>query len=309
MLPDWLAQANPAPAGAPGAGGPGFVERTLDRTAGLLRETWLAEAAAARRGLFQALDPRVRLVSVLGLMVWASLLASPWTLWAAYLLVLLLAAASALPLRAFLARTWPLVLMSAVVALPALSNLVSPGRPVWILARLARAHAFGPYRLPATLAVTGPGLRVAATLTGRVAVSVSLAALLALTSRWSDLLRALAVLRVPALFILVLAMANRFLGLLLRAARDFHLARRSRLLRRDSAGAGQRWLASRIASLFGRTWFLAQEVHAAMLARGYSGEVRSLSEFRAGKADGLWCLLATMVCAAMLAADRTLLRP
>ena len=45
MLPDWLAQANPAPAGAPGAGGPGFVERTLDRTAGLLRETWLARGS------------------------------------------------------------------------------------------------------------------------------------------------------------------------------------------------------------------------------------------------------------------------
>ncbi len=310
MIPDWLTQDNaavPLPLG-PRNNGKGFVERTIDATAGFLRDAIVSEAAAKRQGLLQALDPRVRLATLLALIVCVSLLHSPVAIWGMYLFVLLLAVASSVPLLFFIKRVWLFIpLFSAVIVIPALFNVVTPGDVLWTIGHLGQSHDFGPYHIPETISITRQGLLVALTFIGRVAASVSLAVLLTLTTRRSDLLRALVVFRVPQIFILILGMTYRYIILLVQSVQNIHTARRSRTLRYGSAGTEQRWVASRMGYLFKKTWLMSQEVHRAMLSRGFSGEGRALSVFRAGNYDYAWCLFVVLVCIGVLVLDHGVL--
>ena len=321
MIPDWLIKEN-APLSAPVPAGKGaqglfggrckvlsrgkksFVERTIDSTARFFQEAILTEVFAGRVGLLQSLDPRVKLITVLAIIVSVSVMRSPATIWGVYGCTLLLASASSIPLGFFLKRVWLFVpLFSAVIVIPALFNLVSPGDPLWTVLRFSRSYDFGPYHIPETLAITHQGVLTATTFIGRVAASVSLAVLLTLTTRWNTLLQALVALRVPSTFILILGMAYRYIALLVTAVQEIHVARKSRTIRYGSTREEQRWVASRIGYLFKKTYVLSQEVHKAMLSRGFSGENMTLATFRTRTLDYAWGLFVSVFCTLSLFID------
>ena len=310
MIPDWLANDNisvPLPT-LMQRGRKGFVERTVDGVAAFLRDAILSEAVAKRRGLLQALDPRIKLVTLLALIVGVSVMKFPATIWGMYFFTLLLAVASSVPLWFFVKRVWLFIpIFSAVIVIPALFNVVTPGEPLWTVFHLGRSHDFGLYHIPETIAVTRQGVLTAITFVGRVAASVSLAVLLMLTTRWNDLLRALSVLGIPKIFILTLSMAYRYIILLVNTVQNIHIARKSRTLRYGATSAEQRWVASRMAYLFKRTYLMSQDVHKAMLSRGFSGDIRALSDFRAKKYDFAWCLFVGVFCALALLVDHVAL--
>ena len=150
--------------------------------------------------------------------------------------------------------------------------------------------ALGPLHLPGTLAITEPGLLSAAHLVLRVTAVVSFAALLTLTTKWNELLRSLRVLRAPKMFVFMLAMAYRYVHLLARLLRDMLLARKSRMVGPSSAAENRRFLGAGAAALFGKSQTMGEQVHSAMLARGYQGEVRSLETWHLRSLDLAWAL-------------------
>jgi energy-coupling factor transporter transmembrane protein EcfT len=83
-------------------------------------------------------------------------------------------------------------------------------------------------------------------------------------------------------------MTLRYLMLLGQIVRDMPLAKKSRTLRPLEARSEQSWIAGQMATLFKRSLQLSGDVHRAMVARGYQGEVRILSVFRLRPVDGLW---------------------
>jgi cobalt/nickel transport system permease protein len=85
-------------------------------------------------------------------------------------------------------------------------------------------------------------------------------------------------------------MAWRYLLLLTRIIEDMHIAKMSRTIRPGKTRAEQRWIAGQMGFLFKRSMQLSSDVHRAMVARGYQGEVRILSIFRLQKKDYVWGL-------------------
>jgi cobalt/nickel transport system permease protein len=307
MIPDWLAAAElSGPPSASGHSARGsFAERTISGTARFLLSAMISEDTAKRGGLFQAIDPRMKLVTVLALIVSVSIMHSPVTIWAMYCLTLLLAAASSVPLFFFIKRVWLFIpLFSAVIVIPAMFNLVTPGEPVWTVFHLAHGYDFGPYHIPETITITRQGCLSAVTFIGRVAASVSLAVLLTLTTLWSDLLRSLSILKVPRLFILILSMAYRYILLLVQTVHDIHVARKSRTLRYGTARTEQQWVASRMGYVFKKTYAMSQDVHNAMLSRGFSGDVKSLAVFKTRNYDYAWGVIVVLMCMTALYFDR-----
>jgi cobalt/nickel transport system permease protein len=307
VIPGWLAQGNPpCVPGAAGRGSVSFLEKTIDAAAAFTAQTLLWDRYANRSGLLQRLDPRCKLAAILALIVAVSLLRTPSTVWGIWLTALVLARLSGIAPRFFLGRVVPFVLLfGALAALPALFNVITPGEPLWVVAGLGHSREIGPYHIPAELAVTRQGLLGGALFTGRVAASLSLALLLPLTTRWNELLRAFAAFRVPQLFILVLAMTYRYIALLVRTVAELHEARTSRTVRYLPTGVEQRWVASRMGYLFGKSYRLSQEVHDAMLARGFAGEVKSLAPRKAGSVDIVWLFLVLIFCMAIIVLDRS----
>jgi cobalt ECF transporter T component CbiQ len=149
------------------------------------------------------------------------------------------------------------------------------------------------------LSITRPGALMAGVLTLRVGVAVTFALLLMLTTRWSELLQALEALFVPRLFLNVLAMTYRYLAVTLQTASEVFTARRSRTVGAATNKEGRSFVGLSIGALFGKSLAMADEVHSAMLSRGFRGEMRTLTRWRWRPADTIWSLAVIAVVAAV----------
>ena len=305
MIPPWLTDTDTLTATPPSAGKQTFLEKTIRDTAAFAEKTIFSDTIARQDGLLQRFHPDCKLPAFLLLIITVSLLKSAGTIWGVYLFTLIPAALSAIRLRFFIKRVWLFIpLFAVLIALPAMFNLIVPGEPLWVVAHLEKARQFGPWQIPADIAITRQGVQAAVIFIGRVAASVSLAVLLTLTTVWNELLQALRVLRVPQIFILILAMTYRYILLLVRTVAELHIARRSRTVRYLPTGLEQGWVASRMGYLFRKSYHLSQEVHNAMLARGFSGEVKGLALRRAFGRDYLLIVAALLLCIVLLVVDR-----
>ncbi len=288
-LPAWLlAKSAPPPAPPAGRRRAHFLEKLLAGLARFVEHAFSGEAISAKSGLLQRLDPRFKLVGLLGLIVAAVLVRHLASLLLLLAVVVALVVASRIGVRRFVLRAWIFIpLFTLAIVLPATTSWVTPGKPLLTFWR-DQHIALGPIHLPATLAVTDHGLAGAARLVLRVTCAVSFSVLLTLTTRWSDLLKALRVLRVPRMFVFVLAMAYRYVFLLLRLAQDMVVARRSRTVGRVSRREERRFVGAAVGTLFGKSQATGEQVYLAMMARGYSGEALTLERRRLRAADVAW---------------------
>ena len=270
-----------------------FAARAAAALNGAVIEVLENEEIASRRGLLQRLDPRVKLGSLLAFAVLASFVRSPWLLATLVALTLALAAVSRVPLASFARK----VLLSAglfvaVIALPATTAFVTPG---------ATVVAIGP------VAFTAPGLLAGATLVLRVVASAGFALLIIWTTRWTETLAALTALHAPDVIVATLAMTQKQIVSLLRTVEHVHLARESRMLSSGSAGQNRDWVVGRMAFVAGKSIKAADDVYDAMLARGYSGAMRSVNRLSAGGRDWLWLGACAITCALVIGVDRMVL--
>jgi cobalt/nickel transport system permease protein len=266
-----------------------FLDKTLLTIARVSEQSLFSEEYANRRGVLQSLDIRFQLVSFLFIFVVISLLHRPQTLWAAYVISVLLAFFSRIPLVFFMKRVWLFVpLFSAAIVLPAILNIITPGENLFVLARLSRAYTWGPYTIPAEIAITRQGLWGGIVFVSRVAASVSFAVLFTLTHRWADIFAGLRALSVPRIFVMTLSMTERYLFVLLRLIQDMYRARKSRTIRAFTASVERSWIASRIGVTFRKSVDMSDDIYKAMLSRGFQGTFRSVDRFQSGIGDYLW---------------------
>ncbi len=234
-----------------------FLDKNLREGSAWIEHTLAAEVIATRKGLLQAVDPRVKLVSLLALLVFSLLSRNIWVIASVYGLSLLLAVASRISLIAFLRRVWLFVpIFTAAIAVPAL--FLTPGEQL--------ASVGG-------IVITHQGVWGAIFLISRVATAVSISTLLILTTKWHRLLLALRALRVPSFIIIVLTMCYRYIFVLMRLFKDFLLARKSRVIGRVSWRDNVQFLARTAGIMLIRSLKLADDVYLAMIARGFDGEV------------------------------------
>lgn len=272
-----------------------FVERTLVGISALLEEAIFSEKYAKRDGLLQKLDPRVKLVTLLILLFGISFVRYTEIIIGVYVLTLFLAYFSKIEISFFIKRVWLFIpIFAGVIAIPALFNVITPGEPLLIITK-----GYNSWNIP-EITITKPGLMGAILFVSRVATSVSLAVLITLTTRWTDLLKALHILRVPQMFVLVLGMTYRYIFLLIRIIQDMHLAKKSRTLKSQSTKKEQHWVASRIGAVIMKSLRMSENVHLAMISRGFRGEVKSMKRFKMKGIDHAWMLFSIGLTIAIL---------
>lgn len=282
-----------------------FLDKTLLAAAQVAEQSLLSEVYARRQGLLQALDVRVKLVSFLCLIVLVSVFRTPQTIWVTYGFGLVLAFSSGVPLWFFIKRVWLFVpLFSAAIVLPAILNIITPGEPVLVLLKLSQSYTWGPYTIPAEIAVTRQGLWGAVMLVSRVSASVSLAVLLTLTTKWAEIFSGLRALFIPRIFVVTLSMTERYLFVLLRLIQDMYRGRMSRTIRPFAPAVERNWTASRIGVTFKKTVEMGDDVYKAMLSRGFHGEFRTVNRFRIKVLDCAWMLTVSAIGVLLLFADR-----
>jgi cobalt ECF transporter T component CbiQ len=270
----------------------GWLEHTVAGISGSIERSIFTEEHARSAGWLQGLDPRAKLGMFLAVILAASLSSSILTLIALYAVILVAAAASRIPFDFFVRRVWlGIPFFAAIVVIPAIFFVDGP--------RLFELTVG-----PVTIAPSIPGLIGAVLFVIRVAVSVSLAVLLVLTTPWADLLKSLQAIRVPQVFILVLAMTYRYIFLFLHLANGMFEARKSRVVGRTSGNEQRRWIAGSMGNLLNRSVKMSNDVYAAMAARGFTGTIRSFHDYRMRRPDWLSLAAAFGVAGAVVVMGR-----
>ncbi len=266
-----------------------FVSKTLAGLTEAIKQAVFAERYARLPGLLQGLDPRGKIITFLALLIATAITRHLAVMALIYLLTVILAAASRIPMLFFMKRVWLFIpLFTGAIALPAIFNVVTPGRPLITLITFSAPFSWGPLHFPATIAITQQGVHGAAIFILRVATSVSLSVLLVLTTQWSRLLQALTALRFPKVAILIFGMTYRYIFLFIKVAEEMFLARTSRTVGPTDTREQQNWLSSRLGFLLTRSYNLSNDVYLAMLSRGWTGNARFLDDFRFTWQDTVW---------------------
>ncbi|MGI8989122.1 MAG: cobalt transporter CbiM [Bryobacteraceae bacterium] len=264
----------------------GFVERTVAGLLEAMEHALFAERIARADGLLQRFDPRVKLAGLLALILAATAVHSLRVLLALFAVAVVLALLSRISLRTLATRAWIAAFaFSGAIAIPAI--FITPGLIL--------------YRLPLLgWPITHQGLTSAAFLILRVETAATLSMLLILSTLWTHVLRSLRFFRVPVVLVAILGMTYRYIFLLLQTARDMFESRQSRLVGTLESPDRRRLAAASIGVLLGKTFQLSGDVHTAMQARGFRGEVRLLDDLRMQPSD--WVRLGALAGVAGVAA-------
>jgi cobalt ECF transporter T component CbiQ len=257
-----------------------FIERTLTSLLSATEYAAGAEELAEARGVLQSLDPRVKVVGLLCLIVAVAACRRLEVIAGLFAVAVGLAIASRIGLRKLLGWVWiPVLFFTGAIALPAI--FLTPGASV------------------SGLPITETGLRSAAFLVSRAETSATLSVLLVLSTPWPHVLKALRVLRFPVVLVAILGMTYRYIFVILQTAFDMFESRKSRTVGVLDAAERRRVAASAVGVLLSKSVHLSGDVHLAMQSRGFRGEVYVLDEFRASVRDRCW--LAPFVALAALA--------
>jgi len=248
-----------------------FIQSTMQGFARAFAKALQSEQAASENGLLQALDPRVRVVGILMMVISVIMYRRLEIIAAMLMLAVVIAVLSRVSMASLAKRVWLVVLgFTGLIALPAL--FLTPGEPLFAV---PWAHAV----------ISVQGLKAAALLVLRVETAATLTTVLVLCTQWAHILKALRSMRLPAEIVTMLAMTHRYIFLLIETANQMFESRQSRTVG-TLDGSEQRKMTARTAGvLLGKSIALSHEVYLAMLSRGFHGEVYLLTDFRLHAAD------------------------
>ena len=224
------------------------------------------------------LEPRVKFISTLALIV--ALTATPPTAWPVYLML-----AAVIGTALLLSGVSPSrLLRRSLIALPftlvaATLIFTKEGRPLLSLPILT-------WRLNATY----QGLILFLSIVVKSWLSVLAAVILSATTPFPDLLRAMRALGLPQVIVSTMAFMYRYLFLLADEALRLARARDSRSAALQGKGGGSLAWRTKVVggmagSLFLRSYERSERIYAAMLSRGFRGEIRSLSPSTLGPGE------------------------
>ncbi len=237
--------------------------------------------------LIHRLDPRTKLVTTM-LFILAVTLTSPakWGVFLVYFLVmatwLLL---SRIPILYVLRRSLVIIPFVLVIAIfiPFLKGDAAGSYNIWLW----------------QVSVTNRGLETLWNILAKAWLSVLSLILLTSATRMSDLLVGMERLRVPRVMVMILSFMYRYIFVLVDEAMRMKMARDSR-----SFGGGRLWhlrtIGNMAGTLFIRSYERGERVYAAMIARGFDGQCRTLSRPNLGLVDILlgvsFSLLVILTC-------------
>lgn len=248
-----------------------FIQRTIDALTETLERSLYAEQLSERRGVLQRIDPRVKFVGMLGLIVTAAAAGHVWVVAGVAFVALLLAVISRIPIIKSFGPIWiGMFIFSGMIGLPAI--FITPGPTLATVPWL-------------NWPISAHGLQSAVFLLLRSEVSITLSFLLIMTTPWMHVLKSMRVIGIPTLVVVILGMTYRYIFLMLQSASDMFEARQSRMIGKLPDKEARRLAAATVGVLLSKSFQLGNDVFLAMQSRGYRGEVYTLDEFRLTTAD------------------------
>jgi cobalt/nickel transport system permease protein len=255
-----------------------FIDKSIKQVAGIIKTSYVYWETAGTDGLFQRLDPRVKLVFLLVFIVLVSMMRSIRVELALSAFFMALIALSRLNMLHLYRRILGFAfLFGFLIALPSAFNVITRGEIVIPVATLSRPYHFWIYSIPKEIGITREGLFGVGMLTLRVMNSVSLSLLIVYTTPFFEIIRALKVFRVPDAFLMIIILSYKYIFIFSKTVEDMYRAMKARLAGPVGSATIRGLLAGRIYFIFKRSQMQYEETYRAMLCRGFSGDVMLVS--------------------------------
>ncbi len=238
--------------------------------------------------LVHRLDPRTKLIATIAFIL--AVVLTPVTEWPAFIGYLLFVCALIL-----ISRLPPLYVFKRVllivpfVLLIGVFNIFRAGEP------MATMHIWR-----WQLSITHEGLLVFANVAAKAIISSLALIMLSSTTSFTNLLRGLQTLKMPNVLVMTLSFTYRYIFVLIDEAMRMWRARESR-------NFGGRWIwqvktiGNLIGTLFIRSYERGERVYAAMVSRGYEGQVRGIDTLSFTAVDAGFAAIAVLFLASMCA--------
>ncbi|MFC2041452.1 cobalt ECF transporter T component CbiQ, partial [Chloroflexota bacterium] len=236
-----------------------------------------------RDSLIHRLDPRTKFLTALFLIL--AVVLTPPSTWPAFALYFLLVATlillSKVPIFYVLQRSlviMPFVLMIAIFVPFFKEGEVAGSYNLWLW----------------QVSVTYNGLQVLMNIVIKAWLSILSLILLTSTTKVSSLLKGLEQLHLPRVMVMILSFMYRYLFVLVDETMRMKQAR-------DSRNFGGRWLwqirtiSNMVGTLFIRSYERGERVYAAMVARGFDGQVRTLDRLNFKRLDAYFGISLSLV--------------
>lgn len=302
MIPEWMAKKNEYDELVlSGRKNNNFLRKSIRHMKKSISEELATEYYARLNGLLQRMDPRVKLISVISLIILAGVTRSLSVLLGLWIFTLILMVCSRLPVFSLQKRIWGVIpIFSLIAAVPGMFNVIADGSPLLVVYSFSQPVIWLGNHIPDSIFLTKQGTMAAVFLFLRVGISMSLGVLLTITTPIAQLLRSLRIIGVPALFAMIIEMSYRYLYMLLNISIEMFEARHIRTVGRLSLRDQRTQMGSSIAALFARSMAVSEEVYQAMTARGYTGEAVLADNLKLHKLDLAGSMVIVIIIASAL---------
>jgi cobalt/nickel transport system permease protein len=252
-----------------------LVDQGIAGFAKVIRTTFVQWELASRSGFLQKLDPRIKTLFWIALLVVISVKNTVSGLLFIAGAIALIAVISKAKLSVIYGKAIPLAFFFGfLVSAPAMLNIITPGTIIVRMADFSQPYSFWIYSVPQHIGITEEGVIVCSKLTLRVFASLSVTFLVLATTSFAEIIRSLKLFRMPDTLLLVLTLTYKYVYLFSQTIVDMFLAKKTRLVLGVSSAEFRRWSAGRMATIFRKTERKVDDIYQAMLCRGFSGKIR-----------------------------------
>jgi cobalt/nickel transport system permease protein len=180
-----------------------------------------------------------------------------------------------------------------LIFLPALLNVITPGKMILEIFTLKQAYHFWIYNIPAVIGITDNGIHTVALLFLRVLNSISLAMLFLYSFSFSQLIKGFKVFFISDTFLMIITLAYKFIFILSTSIEETYFALKSRMLGSVKNTNVQNIISGRVFYIFKKAKNNYENTYAAMISKGYHGKVTFSNESKLKSAD-IYFLLTMM---------------
>jgi len=265
-----------------------YIEKGMKYLSEMITAGFINVGQETGEGLFRNLDPRLKVLFLIFFVVIVSLKRDIFPEAVMVLFMALMVALSRIDFWRFYRKIIGLTFFFGfLIAFPAAFNVVTAGEMIFPFLTLSQPYDFWIYHIPREIGLTRQGVEGVVMLCLRVMNSLTISLLVIHTTPFHKIIKALQVFRVPDTFLLIITLSYKYIFVFAKTVENMYLARKSRLVGMVRNDEARMWIAGRIVFMFRKTMARYEEVFRAMVARGFTEEVR-FSDFGAvTRRDGI----------------------
>jgi cobalt/nickel transport system permease protein len=278
-----------------------FIDRTMRNMATFISTSFYQWHTSNSSGLLQGIDPRVKVLFLLGCILLVNLSHSIAAQSAVAVFILLLYVFSGINVISVYQKILVTgFLFGFLIFAPSALNTFTKGEILFTLWRFPHAYTWWVYRVPEVIAVTREGLFFVLKLTFKVINSVAVVLLVMSTTSFERIVKALSFFKVPGIMLLTLTMSYKFIFILSQTVAESYRAMKMRWWNHVATGDARNIVMGRIGYLFRKSWERYELVYQSMTARGFDGNVNFAYFDRLKRIDYLFLLFLALFIASIV---------